>query len=154
MLLDSTNFIDTMKGVVTFRAFGWVEDAVARNKVILDTSQRPAYLLRMVQRWLAFILSMVVATLALLVVTLSTQLRTSSGFTGASMISIMTLGKYVAAIIHNYTLLETSLGAVSRLKTFGETTATEDLPGEDVIPPSSWPERGMIEIKDVSASFR
>lgn len=43
-----THFIDTIKGITTFRAFGWVPQGVARNHVLLDDSQRPAYLLAMI----------------------------------------------------------------------------------------------------------
>lgn len=84
---------------------------------------------------------------------LATQLRTQSGFTGASMVSIMTFGKFIAAIIQNYTLLETSMGAVTRLKTFSESTPVQDFPGEHTAPPSSWPDRGVIEMQDVTASY-
>lgn len=150
----STHFLDTIKGVVTLRAFGWTEPSVSLNNVLLDTSQRPAYLLSMIQRWLAFVLSMVIAVIALLVVTLATQLRPSSGFTGASMVLIMSFGKTLGNLVQMYTLLETSIGAVNRLKSFSDHTPAEDLPGEDFHPPPAWPERGRIEVQDVSASYR
>jgi ATP-binding cassette subfamily C (CFTR/MRP) protein 1 len=139
--------------VATYRAFDWSEDAISLNNTILDTSQRPAYLLSMVQRWLSFVLGMVVAVMAVLVVTLSTQLRSNTGFTGASMVSLMSFGKTLASLIQMYTLLETSIGAVRRLKAFSENTAPEDLPGEDIVPPISWPERGRIEMQGVTASY-
>ena len=53
----------------------------------------------MVQRWLTVVLGMVVAALGILIVVLATQLRTQSGFAGASMVSIMTFAKFIAAII-------------------------------------------------------
>lgn len=123
--------------MATFRAFDWTDDAISLNNTLLNTSQRPAYLLSMVQRWLSFVLSMVVAVMILLVVTLSTQLRSNTGFTGASMVSLMSLGKTLANLIQMYTLLETSIGAVGRLKSFSKNTVPEDLPGEDVVPATS-----------------
>ncbi|KAF7524216.1 hypothetical protein PCG10_005908 [Penicillium crustosum] len=148
-----THFLDTIKGAATLRAFGWIEDSVSVNHALLDTSQRPAYQLSMIQRWLSFVLDMVVAVIALLVVTLTTQLRPSTGFTGASLVSIMTLGKTLATLVQMYTLLETSIGAVSRLKSFSDNTVPEDLPGEDGIPPTAWPVKGRIEVKNMSASY-
>ncbi|KAJ4397176.1 hypothetical protein N0V93_001400 [Gnomoniopsis smithogilvyi] len=148
-----TNFMDCLKGVTTYRAFGWTDHAISLNNDLLDTSQRPAYLLSMLQRWLAFVLGMVVAVMALLVVALSTQLRPAAGFTGASMVSIMSFGKTLANLVQMYTLLETSIGAVSRLKAFSDSTTAEDLPGENVVPPASWPDKGRIEIRDVSATY-
>lgn len=52
------------------------------------------------------------------------------------------------------TKLETSIGAVSRVKTFSTDTQSEALPAEIVIPPENWPVRGLIEFKDVSASYK
>ncbi|KAG6355351.1 hypothetical protein INS49_003313 [Diaporthe citri] len=69
-----SHFIDTMKGIATIRAFGWVSENVHVNKTYLDTSQRPAYLLAIIQRWLGFVLRIVVALLAIAIVTLATQL--------------------------------------------------------------------------------
>lgn len=124
------------------------------NNSLLDTSQQPAYLLSMIQRWLALVLGIVVAVLALFVVTLSTQLRTNAGFTGASLVSLMSFSKTLANLVQMYTLLETSIGAVGRLKSFSDDTPRESRPEEDVVPATSWPEKGRIEIHGVSASYR
>jgi ATP-binding cassette, subfamily C (CFTR/MRP), member 1 len=151
--MDSSHFIDTIKGVATFRAFGWMPESVALNSKLLDTSQRPAYLLAMIQRWLGFVLRVVVAVLAVAVVALSTQTRSNSAFTGASLITLMTFGDSLSYLIIFYTLLETSIGAVSRLKAFSEKVRPESLEGEDMIPLPEWPLMGRIQIKDVSASY-
>lgn len=139
--------------MTTFRAFGWVQDGIDLNNHLLDTSQRPTYLLAMVQRWLGFNLQMVVATLAVTVVTLATQVRSNTAMTGASLVSLMTFGDVLKYIIRWWTQLETSIGAVSRLKSFGEKVESESLDGEDVKPPREWPLGGAIEISGVSASY-
>jgi len=149
----STNFLDTIKDVATFRAFGWVEHGIETNNRLLDASQRPTYLLYIVQRWLGFVLQLVVAVLAVAVVSLATQLRSSTGLTGASLVTLMTFGDILNYIIRWYTQIETSIGAVSRLKNFSEKIAPESLDGEDVIPPREWPAQGHIEIFGVSASY-
>lgn len=143
-----------MKGVATFRALGWILHSIGKNHTLLDDSQRPAYLLAMIQRWLAFTLDGVVTVLAVVVVTLSTQLKSTTGFTGASLVTLMTFGPSLTNLIRCYTLLETSIGAVNRLKTFSDTVRPEAGSGEDIIPDELWPETGEIEIKDVSASYR
>ncbi|KAJ5903786.1 hypothetical protein N7504_006169, partial [Penicillium tannophilum] len=148
-----THFLDTVKGSMTLRAFGWTEDSTLFNNVLLDTSQRPAYQLGMIQRCLSFVLDIVVAVIALLVVTLATQLRPSTGLTGASLVSIMSFSSNLAYLIQMYTLLETSIGAVSRIKSLSDKTAPEDLPGEDIQPLITWPERGIIKVKNISASY-
>lgn len=107
----------------------------------------------MIQRWLAFVLSIIVAAIALLVVALATQLRPSTGFTSASMVLILSFGKTLGSLVQMY-LLETSIGTVSRLKSFSDNTSSEDLPGEDFHPPSAWPDGGRVEVSGISASYR
>ena len=148
-----SHFIDTIKGVASIRAFGWVDDNIGLNNKLLDTSQRPAYLLAMIQRWLGFTLNVIVAVVAVVVVTIATQMRSNTGFTGASLVTIMGFGDTLSEIIRMYTMLETSIGAVSRLKSFSDNTKPESQPGEDESPPESWPMNGSIEIKSVSASY-
>ncbi|KAJ5096778.1 hypothetical protein N7456_007499, partial [Penicillium angulare] len=148
-----THFLDTIKGTATLRAFDWTEESVLLNNELLNSSQRPAYLLDMIQRWLSFVLDMLVAVIALLVVTLVTQLHSSVGLTGASLVSIMTFGKTLSNLVRMYTQLETSIGAVSRIKTFSDKTPSEDLLGEDQQPSASWPEKGKITVKHMSASY-
>ncbi|KAK4246736.1 canalicular multispecific organic anion transporter 1 [Corynascus novoguineensis] len=148
-----SHFIDTIKGIATFRAFGWVQEGIHQNYRLLDTSQRPAYLLAMIQRWLALALQLVVAALAICVVALAIQLRSNTAFTGASLVVLMSFGEKLANIIRFYTMLETSIGAVSRLKAFSENVKPESKEGEDLVPPKEWPLHGGIEINSVSASY-
>lgn len=108
----------------------------------------------MVQRWLGFALQTVVAVLAVVVVTLATQLRSSTGLTGASLVTLMTFGDILNYIIRWYTQIETSIGAVSRLKNFSRKVKPESLEGENTVPPKEWPLKGGIEICEVSASYR
>jgi ATP-binding cassette, subfamily C (CFTR/MRP), member 1 len=154
ILLRSTHFIDTIKGVATIRAFSWAQPNIARNNGLLNTSQRPAYLLVMIQQWLTLVLQLIVAAIAVILVSLATQLSASAAFVGASLVMLINFGEGLTHLIITYTMLETSIGAVARLKTFSEVVKAEDLPGEDVKPPEEWPSKGAIEIRDVSASYK
>ena len=110
----------------------------------------------MIQQWLTFVLYIVVALLALLVVALATQVKafTNAGLTGASLVTLMSFGAFVSHLISTYTLLETSIGAVSRLREFSEKTSTEGWAGEDIVPDPLWPAFGAINIKEVTASYQ
>lgn len=142
-----------MRGIATIRAFGWQQNDIVYNNQLLDTSQRPAYLLAMIQQWLASSLRLIVTGIAVILVALATQLRTNAGLTGASLISLLTFSEIMSDVIKSYTSLETSLGAVSRLRSFSETVATENMPGEDIEPPETWPQNGHVQIGKVSASY-
>ncbi|KAF2999462.1 hypothetical protein E8E13_008147 [Curvularia kusanoi] len=147
-----THFIDTVKGLATIRAFGWTSEEVTQNRELLDTSQRPAYLLAMMQQCLMFVLNLLVAFLAVGLVSLATQLKSDAAFTGASLISLMSFSETATALIFTYTALETSIGAVSRLKTFSDKVQSEHQPGEELEPPTQWPHSGSMVLRNVSAS--
>ncbi|KAI1651140.1 putative ABC multidrug transporter [Daldinia loculata] len=148
-----THFLDTSNGVVTLRAFGFIANDRAKNAYLLDTSQRPAYLLTMIQQWLGLVLNFVVAIIAVMLTALSISLRSNSGFTGASLVTLMGFGETLTNVVTYYTLLETSLGAITRLKSFEKDAGLEDKDEEDIIPPKEWPQHGEISLKGVSASY-
>ncbi|KAI1421564.1 putative ABC multidrug transporter [Xylaria sp. FL1777] len=149
-----THFIDTVKGTVTLRAFGFVSDDIQKNIRLINTSQRPAYLLVMIQQWLNLVLDLVVAVIAAVLTTLAVRLHSNSGLTGASLVTLMSFGDSLSGIVIFFTRLETSIGAIARLKNFNETVKPEDKDEEDLVPPEDWPQKGVIEIKDISASYK
>lgn len=132
---------------------GFVSDDIQKNALLVDTSQRPAYLLSMIQQWLNVVLELVVAVLATVLTALAVQLHSNSGFTGASLVTLMSFGENLSGIVIFFTRLETSIGAIARLKTFNETVKPEDKDGEDLVPPEDWPQKGVIEMKGISASY-
>ncbi|KAK8053968.1 ABC multidrug transporter [Apiospora saccharicola] len=148
-----THFRDTTHGIESIRAFDFTEEDREKNRKLLDTSQRPAYLLVMVQQWLVMVMNFVVMVLCVVLTSLAVKLRSNSGFTGASLVSLMSFGYQIAYTIVFYTQLETSIGAVSRLRAFNETVKPEDRDGEDLVVPENWPEKGEIELKSICASY-
>lgn len=85
----STHFLETINGLATIRAFGWSNFNQVLSNELLDSSQQPAYLLRMIQSWLALVLDLVTTFLALLVVTLAVVLRSNAGYAGIALVNIM-----------------------------------------------------------------
>ncbi|KAG9688401.1 putative ABC multidrug transporter, partial [Aureobasidium melanogenum] len=148
-----THFLDTAKGISSLRAFGFMSQELDKNAHLVNDSQRPAYLLVMVQQWLNLVLDIVVMIMAAVLTTLAVRMHSSSGFTGASLVTLMNFGENLSGIVIFYTKLETSIGAIARLKTFNETVTPEDRDGEDVVPSMQWPDTGTICLKGVSASY-
>ncbi|KAH6867400.1 putative ABC multidrug transporter [Thelonectria olida] len=148
-----THFLDTLRGVATLRASSFISEDISKNAGLLDSSQQPAYLLAMVQEWLNLVLDLVVMVLAAVLTTLAVRLHSNSGFAGASLVTLMGFGENLSGIVIYYTRLETSIGAIARLKTFNETVKPEDREDEDILPPESWPQSGAVELKGVSASY-
>ncbi|KAK4059940.1 hypothetical protein Trihar35433_10484 [Trichoderma harzianum] len=148
-----THFLDTVRGITTLRAFGFIPNDVYKNFRLLTSSQRPSYLLLMIQEWLNLVLNVVVMLLAIALTTLAVRLHSNSAFAGAALYSLLSFGENLAGIVLFWTSLETSLGAIARLKTFNDTVKPEDRDGESIIPPENWPQRGVVELKGVSATY-
>ncbi|KAF5559536.1 multidrug resistance-associated 1 [Fusarium napiforme] len=127
-----TQFLETLSGLATIRAFEWRDAVIQANHSLVDRSQRPFYLLMIVQRWLVLVLDLTTAALALLLVGLAVRLRGQVDF---------------------WTSIETSIGAVARIKQFAEETGEENLPGETHQPPAQWPDKGAIQINNLTASY-
>lgn len=72
-----TQFIESLSGLATLRAFGWQQENHALNNELLDSSQKPVYLLYMIQNWLTLVMDFISMGLALVVVGLSLKLRDS-----------------------------------------------------------------------------
>ena len=49
--------------------------------------------------------------------------------------------------------MEASIGAVQRVQAFDKETGREDDGKELSTPPKSWPAKGSIDIRDVTASY-
>ncbi|GJC90927.1 ABC transporter FUM19 [Colletotrichum liriopes] len=131
-----THFLDTLRGPATVRAHATARLNIAMNNKILDASQRPAYLLAMIQQWLSTVLLALVGLIATVITALAVRLGTNPGFTGASFVTLMTLSSAISELMQGYTLVETSIGAVNRLRAFSQNVTPEDEDDNDVEPPT------------------
>lgn len=77
----------------------------------------------------------------------------SIAFTGVALYNLMSIGAVMQSTVLDWTQLETSIGAVSRIKTFEEETASEHLAGEILVPPQTWPHRGEVIFQNITASY-
>ncbi|KAK7181162.1 ABC transporter [Paraphaeosphaeria sporulosa] len=153
------HFLETANGAKTIRAFGWQHDCKEKLHALLNRSQKPVYLLYCIQQWLALALDLIVAVLAAVLVTIMVVWRESfePGAVGVSLLSVMTFNLNLALLVKSWTALETSVGAIGRVKSFVEETPSEEvdlgicrpLPG-----PENWPTRGDISFRNVTASYK
>ena len=151
-----SHFLETLEGLRTIRAFGWQEAFAQRNMALLDASQKPFYLLYCIQRWLNLVLDLLVAALAVILMTMAVKLTalTSGGALGVALVNVLSFNQSLSGVVTQWTQLETSLGAVSRIRSFVQNTKPEDQPQEIQIPFKGWPNKGAIEIKDITASYK
>jgi ATP-binding cassette subfamily C (CFTR/MRP) protein 1 len=147
---------ETIEGLATIRAFGWQGKSKRAFLKKLDDSQRPFYLLYCIQRWLNFVMDIVVACIAVLLVGFATQFKntTSGAAIGVGLLNVLNFGENIAALIQHWTSLETSIGAVARVKQFEADIKPETYQSEVAKPPGGWPEGGALAFHNVSASYR
>ena len=145
-----------LEGISHIRALGWQSQAIDQNIKSLDISQGPNYIMQAIQQWLTLVLDLLVAGLAVLVVSLAIAFKssTSAGQIGIALTVILTISQSLVWLLMSWTQLETSLGAISRIKTLEETLLPEDKDGEDFVPSPGWPDRGAVEFKDVVAAYK
>ncbi|VUC23771.1 unnamed protein product [Clonostachys rosea] len=147
-----THFIETLSGLATVRAFGWEDGFERQNRVGLDNSQRPFFVLATIQRWLNLVLDLMVSVMGIVVAIAAVGLRgtINPGFLGLALVNVMTLGTSLKSLVSFWASLETSIGAISRIRSFSETPSEDP----DHLPKASegWVHSGGIEIKGVTAS--
>ncbi|KFY10231.1 hypothetical protein V491_07753 [Pseudogymnoascus sp. VKM F-3775] len=151
-----TQFTETLDGLHTIRAFGWEGAYQERNSDLLNTSQKPYYHMCCIQRWLNLILDLLVAGVAVMLVAIATQGQwvTSSGAIGVALNNVLGFNMSLSALINSWTTLETSLGAISRLKNFEQEAESENQPYEIGKPPEDWPVKGTIVFENVTSSLQ
>jgi len=101
------------------------------------------------------VLDLIVAALAVLLVSLAVVLRSKldAGFLGLALVNIMNLSHALANLVQHWTSLETSMGAIARIKDFSENTPSETVPGKTSSPNLAWPTGGSLRFEGVSASY-
>ncbi|KAE8344415.1 hypothetical protein BDV24DRAFT_171882 [Aspergillus arachidicola] len=146
-----SHFLETLNGLTTIRAFGWVSTFKETNIALLAESQRPYYLLYCIQRWLNLVLDIFVGALAVLLLTFAVTLSdiTSPGALGVAMINLLNFNQDLANLIDSWTRMETSLGAIARLRDLENDTPQPAYHSYS----NQWSFRRAIEFRQVSASY-
>lgn len=158
-----SQFTETLSGLATIRAFGWTPTFKTQHQVLLDVSQKPFYLLFCIQRWLELTLDFIVTGLCLILMVMIVKLRSEIGasYVGLAILNVITFSQSLSTILRNWTSLETSIGAIARIREFVQTTENENQAVENVPLPCSggggnstlWPPSGAIKFYNVSASY-
>jgi ATP-binding cassette subfamily C (CFTR/MRP) protein 1 len=148
-------FLDTVQGLTTIQAFGWGSEFARRGQKLLNDSQKPLYLLFCVQRWLLLVLSLVAMGLQVLVMGLAVALRTSvsPGLVGLAIVQVTTFSDVMSNLILQWTEMETSLGAVTRISRFTKETPQEPQTNELTGLLKEWPASNSVTLEHVSASY-
>jgi len=150
-----SHFLETLNGLATIRAYGWQDALQKQNHALIDAAQKPFYLLACIQKWLALVLDILTAVLAIIVVVLAVALRdtTTGGEAGVALVNVISMNQALAMLIISWTGLETAIGAVSRVRSFSRDTPSELRYDVEEIDLRKWPSSGSICFENLSASY-
>ncbi|KAL4804941.1 P-loop containing nucleoside triphosphate hydrolase protein [Aspergillus unguis] len=154
-----THFLELVGGNATVRAFNWHNYFTKTCLSLLNTSQRPVYMLYSIQQCLGFVLDMLIAAMAVILVStvVFAKDKFDAGDVGVALVMVMTFNSSLMQLIKFWTMMETSIGAVARVKGFVEGTEREsdldvtDTTFETKELPASWPDSGKVEFDSVVA---
>ncbi|KAB8230272.1 uncharacterized protein BDW43DRAFT_321569 [Aspergillus alliaceus] len=151
-----SHFLETLSGLSTIRSYNWEQHYRRRNSELLNESQKPFYLLYAIQRWLELVIALMVAGFAVVLVgvAVATRGKLSASFIGLALLNVVTFTENLQGLVKQWTVLETSIGAVSRIRNFKATIDSEHLEFETFVPPPDWPARGSIEFTEVVAAYK
>nr|AMM63163.1 AniL [Aspergillus nidulans NRRL 8112] len=149
-----SHYMETIQGLVSLRAFGWSKQFKDRHHGHLKVAQQSAYLLFCAQIWLTLTLDIIVALLAIILVSIAVTVKNSSAASiGLALVNLISFGANMKGLVYNWTALENAMGAIARVRDFTTKTPCEIQVGESHPPSPAWPQRGLIQFKSVTASY-
>ena len=150
-----TVFGETAAGLTTIRAFGWADKLAEKHLELLDRSQKPFYLMFCLQRWLTVVLDLLITALVtiLIVIVAANRESISPATVGLGLLSVVGLNWSLNQLVRTWTQLETSIGAITRLRDFNRATESEHKGIENQAVRNKWPETGEVSFKQFAASY-
>ncbi len=151
-----SSITETSDGLVTIRAFGSQEWFRKANRKHLDRSQRPMYLLYTVQRWLTLVLELLVAGIAVVLVGLASwpKIPINPGIIGVALVNLIAFSQSLTSLVKSWVALETSIGAIMRVKNFAKNTESEGPDPSAFGGPKCWSPSALVSFNALSATYR
>ncbi|XP_024116451.1 multidrug resistance-associated protein 7 [Oryzias melastigma] len=152
-----SHFSETVTGLGTIRASASSARFEEENARRLEQSQRCLFLSNAVMQWLQIRLQLlgvaVVTSLAVIAVLQHQLSSVDPGLVGLSLSYALSITTLLAGLISSFTQTEMQLVSVERTEEYSCSLQTEPQGHNAQLPPS-WPERGMVEFRDVVLAYR
>lgn len=150
-----TKLSETNMGIEHIRAFGWQEKTLNDTLDALDYSQKSFYYMFCIQRWLSVVLDLYTAAVATILVTMALTWKQTSSQPGLglALVGCLDYSVVMRKLITWWVNIETSLGAVARLRSFVDETPKEEDDEDAFEQLPGWPETGVVKFDHVNASY-
>ncbi|KAK9470277.1 uncharacterized protein V1510DRAFT_440956 [Dipodascopsis tothii] len=149
------HFGETLVGVTTIRAYGYEDQFLKQNELLIDDNNRPFWSVWATNRWMSFRINTVgsmVSFFAAVFVVLSVG-KMDSGLAGLSLTYAVTFTDSMLWFVWLYAMNELNMNSLERVE---EYTHLEEEPAEIVAsnrPPEHWPEHGEIMVENLSLRY-
>ncbi|KAK2600118.1 hypothetical protein QQS21_005133 [Conoideocrella luteorostrata] len=152
-----SQFVESLDGLASIRAFGWQEPLKVLLYDHLEKSQRPFYLLLVIQRWLSVVLDCLTAgfvLLLLIIVIIGLRHQVSPGFAGVALANLINLSGSLTTVVNVWTQMETSIASIQRIRDFEKDVPSETKGLSKTAVTSDWPSKGEINIQNLVATYK
>ncbi|KAL3231384.1 ATP-dependent bile acid permease [Nakaseomyces bracarensis] len=151
------HFSETLIGISTIRAFGDELRFIKENLVKMDNNNMTFYYLWVVTRWLTLRVHIIGATVIFAsgcFILLNID-SIDAGLAGISLTYAISFTEAAAWLVREYSDLDMNMNSVDRIQEYMKVEqekihATGD---EAVAPPPNWPEKGKIQVTDLSLKY-
>lgn len=149
------HFTEISTGLLHIRSFGWHLQYLSQGLHFLDYSQKPFYYMFCIQRWLNLVLELSVLGVATFLVSIALCFRdtTTQNSLGLALLVLINFGQQLSDLIDVWIGVETSLGAIARIRHRTEQTPVEQDSDDFSVPPGCL-KHGAIQLLDVTATYR
>lgn len=149
------HFTETLVGVTTIRAYGDERRFMRQNLEKIDDNNAPFFYMWVANRWLSFRVDLVgtfVSFFAGAFVLLNVNVL-DAGLAGLSLSYAIAFTDSALWVVRLYATVEMNMNSVERLKEYLEIEQEPPAEVPETKPLASWPERGEIEVSNVSLRY-
>ncbi|SGZ47002.1 CIC11C00000000401 [Sungouiella intermedia] len=149
------HFSESLVGVATIRAYGVETKFMKQNLTAIDNNNRPFFYMWVANRWLSWRIDLVgslVMLFAGVFVILSVG-AIDAGLAGLSLSYAISFSENALWIVRLYSNIEMNMNSVERLQEYLDVEQEPPASIPETEPRASWPEKGEIDVKDVSLRY-
>lgn len=149
------HFSESLVGVSTIRAYGVETKFMKQNLTAIDNNNRPFFYMWVANRWLSWRIDLV-GSLVMLFAGVFVILSIGSidaGLAGLSLSYAIAFSENALWIVRLYSNIEMNMNSVERLQEFLVVDQEPPAHIPETEPRTSWPERGEIDVVDVSLRY-
>ncbi|KND00120.1 uncharacterized protein SPPG_04462 [Spizellomyces punctatus DAOM BR117] len=145
---------ESLTGIPTIRAYKAEERFVKRQRMLMDLSNAPYFLMMIAQLWITIRLELFTSLIVFILAMLGVTKVVAGTLIGLAFTYAVPLTQYINMILRSFALLESNLNSVERLQEYA-TELPEEAPAiKDSDPPcEAWPKGGEIAIRDIELRY-